>query len=1369
MAEVKYFSREAVFTQQSVLLACKLKVTAVAAAQGRSACPAARAGTGSSAPLSAVDCCRLSPAQTEWTIEETDDKEWFKGRIRRYRSGHELPFRIDYEDGEEEWGCFRNDFTIWQTMEDRRKVRWTKFKPSIEAPEGAATAGEAPQPQPQPQQQQQQQQQQGRGAQGASARASRSASSGSQTSEDDDSDSDAEEADGAERAKPSGGASGRAVHNAAAAQQQGKPAVAKPGKQRRSFSELAQEMTEKAAAHKAKRPKVVAEHAGLKLPQPAAKLAASAKPAQQQQQQRRQQQQQQAAPKLQPRIAPPRPVAAAPAAAAAAAAAGAQAAAPAPRAPVSPEFRPTSLSPVAVPTTMAGAAIAPQQHAPRQAAAQATPRLSAPVPAAPAPPAADPSQPTPGSSAAPRPNPAQPEQLIQMLRASAQQSGGNTKMRSAFELLRRKSSAPAGHSATPSAALTPAAFKSAASSPGWLPGSTPPAAAAAAAPATAGRDVADSALAEFQDGLAGLQNVRKQIERFAAAALQLAPDVGCKRVISALHQRADQAEKPAQKLACLYLLHELLKPFTASSRARAEAEGAQVGCAAARRGCSPPFWRPCLQCAARSTLVCTSDECVASGRPNTPQHAPTRPNMPQHAPPAPLPRAQPEGAELHAALPTYLAHLVRVVACDGDNLGKVERLLDGWASTGIYQLPQLARAQEALAERRAFILPADSADAQGQGQDQQGGSQLQASGQAQGQMRRYTLYRPGKAFGPEILDFRLGCMWGSMAKLEPWLAQKLQLPFQLQLDNDEDLGADEELAGWAPQPAACTFKSQFEELAAADPVLAQRLQVRPAPGPAWPWRPLYSPRAAGQARPGQARGEAWVLACSRRPTWAARAARPACRRRRVQQAFTRPGPGPLLQVTTPQRMMEDYLRMQQQQQEQVVEELDTWDMDYGGNGEVEEEVGRGGLAQQAGEAQPASAPSSPGPAFVAPPAAPAWEMPTQEEEDMELDDYRPGSAEAPQYGSLGGSPAGPGVLAGQPRDLAGLGMGLPLAQAQASGMAGLPQQQLSGAPWHLPQQQPQALPPQQPQPLLLPAQQPPPQQQPWHQQQPHQQQLVPGASGLAAAPWQQQQVLQQQMQQTASATPQQQMQMHPAPPAHLSHLPGVGAMGQLLPAAQPVQQPPLGWPQQQQLLPPGVVRPGGMAVPPPVPPPMPDGFHQQQAQQPLQQQQMSQPGALKSSWQQLQLDKAQQQVQAQMHVQHQAQMQAQQQAQVLLQQQQQQQQQQHRMAMPMPGPPPAGFGPPPHLQHMQQAAGMQQQLQGVPGFAMPPPQLPPHRPPMFPPAPGERHPAARSACSPKRAAAPLPCKCTFSTPSRQSTAFTHHLPLPCSARLPAAT
>jgi hypothetical protein len=219
---------------------------------------------------------------------------------------------------------------------------------------------------------------------------------------------------------------------------------------------------------------------------------------------------------------------------------------------------------------------------------------------------------------------------------------------------------------------------------------------------------------------------------------------------------------------------------------------------------------------------------------------------------------------------------VRVVACDGDNLSKVERLLEGWAAQGIYAHEQLQRAREALAERRTFILPADGGAGGGAGAA--GGASAQAQlaallqGQqaGQGQMRRYTLYRPGRPFGPEALEFRLGAMWGSMAKLEPWLVQRLQLPFQLTLDSEGDLGADEELGGWPAQPGACIFKNHFEQVAAADPAAAQRLQVRRARAGArcrcrW-LSPVHGPAACTCPQPlgGRCRRGARALPCPRR-------------------------------------------------------------------------------------------------------------------------------------------------------------------------------------------------------------------------------------------------------------------------------------------------------------------------------------------------------------------------------------------------------------------------------------------------------------------------------------------------------------------------
>ncbi len=133
-------------------------------------------------------------------------------------------------------------------------------------------------------------------------------------------------------------------------------------------------------------------------------------------------------------------------------------------------------------------------------------------------------------------------------------------MRSALDLFKRQPSG-AGTAALKSAGSSPGAlaFPSAALTPAAGAGTS---SSAAAAPAQ--QDVGESALSEFEEGLSALQNTRKQIERNAAAAVQLAHDVGSIKVIGALFQRADKADRPGPKLACLYVLNEIIRAYHAA-------------------------------------------------------------------------------------------------------------------------------------------------------------------------------------------------------------------------------------------------------------------------------------------------------------------------------------------------------------------------------------------------------------------------------------------------------------------------------------------------------------------------------------------------------------------------------------------------------------------------------------------------------------------------------------------------------------------------------------------------------------------------------------------------------------------------------------
>jgi hypothetical protein len=590
-----------------------------------------------------------------------------------------------------------------------------------------------------------------------------------------------------------------------------------------------------------------------------------------------------------------------------------------------------------------------------------------------------------------------------------------------------------------------------------------------------------------------------------------------------------------------------------------------------------------------------------------------------HARPA---RLQVDGHLLHATLPTYLPQLVRVVACTSDNLAKVERLLDGWLNSSWYTVEQLGRAKDVLVERRTFLGPADAAAALPAARgattaalQQLAAQQLQAATQGPPIGRRIVLNKAGQPFGPDTVETRLGQMWGSMARMDSWLQQHLQLPFGLQLDLDGDLGADEELAGAAADPTPCVWKQQYQILAAQDPGAAQELQ---------------------------------------------------------------------LMVSTPERMLADLEREQQGLQpgdyvdggstaEAQIEEVDFWESDYGEAGAEQEGVQEAAVLQEGGPGE-ASARSSPHTlVHTAPPAAPQWEM-RDDDEDMDLDEYRPGSEELPQYytGRVSGTSPQEGFAAALTQAVAGthaaglqargaqLGLGLGLGLGGGVQVPGLghlghqaaqqvpglqAQQQVPGLLPRPPLQQPQQLQQQQLQQQQPPwlqqegqvaHQQPPAWQQHQHQhqqpqqlhqhQQLHQQpQQLQEQHGLAAAPWQQQQV-------------QQQRQQPPGPmPPPLPAAPSLTHQQHMQPAAAPLQQT-----QSWQHLPPHL-RPGNAgtlapaAAPPPaagmpllpghlpLPPPPAEVFLQQQAQQQL--------APLKSSWAQMQ--EKQQQVQQQSHMQQQ--------------------------------------------------------------------------------------------------------------------------------------
>jgi hypothetical protein len=642
-----------------------------------------------------------------------------------------------------------------------------------------------------------------------------------------------------------------------------------------------------------------------------------------------------------------------------------------------------------------------------------------------------------------------------------------------------------------------------------------------------------------------------------------------------------------------------------------------------------------------------------------------------HLPPTrlsrvPLPSALPQvdGHQIHAALPTYLAQLVRAVVCDSDNLAKVERLVDGWLNSSWYTVEQLRRAKDVLAERRTFLGPGDAGAAAAPAPRgattaalQQLAAQQLHSTSTQGPPagRRVVLNKPGQPFGPETVETRLSYMYGSMARLDSWLLQHLQLPFRLQLDLDGDLGADEELAGAEADPTPCVWKVQFPLVAAQDPVLGQELQ---------------------------------------------------------------------LMVGTPERMMADLAREQQGLQpgdyvdggssaEAQIEEVDFWESDYGQVGAVQEGVQEEEVAGQEGQEYgrgDASGRSSPHTLLhTAPPAAPQWEM-RDDDEDMDLDDYRPGSEELPQCytGRVSGTSPQEGFAAGLPPAGAGgmqarggqlgLGLGLGLGNSMVTGQLGVQQmhhgmqvqqqvpglmpgppgqqQQVQQQPWLQQQQQQQA---------QVSHQQPPAwqQQQQQLQQQPQQMpQQMQQQQGLAAAPWQQQQM--QQMQQ--------QRQQPPGPlPPPLHTAPGLAPppQQQMQQAVPPLQQAP-SWQHLPPHLLPGNAGPhappaapppaAGMAGLPghlPLPPPPADMFmQQQQAQQAKQQPPLPQGGSLKSSWAQMQ------------------------EKQQLAQQAQMMQQQQHRLS--------GGLGSMPSYGMAGQVP-----LQGVPSYGMQQPPLPPAPGSMF--------------------------------------------------------
>jgi hypothetical protein len=438
--------------------------------------------------------------QTLWKHDDGEE-DWYDGKVIEYNPDSMHPFHIEYDDGDQEWGRFLDDFTVFQNdHNDIRDVKWIDDKPTLRR--SSSASGLAPSTSQQP------------AANGAAL-----------TPE----------------------ANGQTLSGSTSAGRLKKrPSPAGATKQRKTFNELAQQVNDKVAQHKAKRPKVVGvEHAGLSgnaaSNAPAVKKPSSAKAASKPA----------PAPPVVPRVrmlqrpVPPKPDPAAAGAGAAAAAAAASAPA---STTGSPEYHPTSqvMSPVAVPTTMPASTSQAAQH------------TLAPT-TTPAPSAAAAGSSNPGSTA-------KPDQaaIIQLLKANVQQSGGTSRMRSALDLFKRQASAPASASSAGTSAL-----KSAGSSPGALaipaaaltPGAGTPAAPAAAA---GQQDVGDSALSEFEEGLSALQNTRKQIERHAAAAVQLSHDVGSKKVIGALYQRAEKADRPGQKLACLYVLNEIIKAYHAA-------------------------------------------------------------------------------------------------------------------------------------------------------------------------------------------------------------------------------------------------------------------------------------------------------------------------------------------------------------------------------------------------------------------------------------------------------------------------------------------------------------------------------------------------------------------------------------------------------------------------------------------------------------------------------------------------------------------------------------------------------------------------------------------------------------------------------------